>query len=146
MTCVPGLGRELVQPALLDVRAGGDDQRVDAVEARREGGDRLAVGDVEPVPDHAGLVDRAPRGGVDGVAGGDERVRRGEPDPARRADDDDRPHGARKTLNSGGGGPPASRAKASGPSSSGRTSGRSSPSEACPLTSHSKACSKSGIV
>ena len=55
------------------------------------------------------------------------------PMPDERADHDhaSRFIGARKTLNSGGGGPPASRANCSGPSSSGRTSGRSSPSVAC---------------
>ena len=119
---------------------------------RRERGDRLAVGDVEPVRGDAVLGDLAPGGGVDGVAGVGERARGGGADAAGGAGDDDRaghasrPAPARKTLNSGGGGPSASRANCSGPSSSGRTAVRSSPRCACPLTSHSWACSKSGIV
>jgi hypothetical protein len=128
-----------------------------------ERADRRAIGDVEAVGHDVapgrGLLDQlgAARRGVDVRAGVGEGQRGGEADSARGPRNEhgapvershpqaSRPAPARKTLSSGGGGPSASRAKASGPSSSGRTAG-SSPTEARPATSHSSACSKSAIV
>ena len=99
---VPALVGELVQPALRDVRAGGDDQRVHVVELRRERVDRLPVGEVEPVRDHALEADLAPGGGVHAVALAEERARGLQPDPARRPDHDDRAaHASRRGARRG---------------------------------------------
>ena len=163
---VEGVGRELLEAAALDVGARRDDERVQRAvggQALGQGADRRAIGDVEPMGDDVApggaLLDQlgSARRGVDVGAGVGEGQRGGEADPARGPRDErgapverahrqpSRPAPARKTLTSGGGGPSASRAKASGPSSSGRTAG-SSPTEARPSTSHSSACSKSAIV
>ena len=93
---IPVLRRELVQPPLRDVGAGGDDERVQRSlrgQPLREPGDGGAVADVERVRDHAPArrrLDRAgaPRGRVHVRAGLREGERGGEADPARRAGDE----------------------------------------------------------
>ena len=113
---VPGLGRELVQAALLDVRPGGDDQRVDALEraANAPTASRSVKSSRCAVTPGSEISRRAAAWTVSPAAANARAVASPMPDDAPIDDDRaahaSRPAPARKTLNSGGGGPSASRA------------------------------------